>query len=145
MIKHECSDAIVYICHNCIPEAESVVRQWTQEGVHVQVRTLPCTGKINTQYIFHALEGGCRGVCVVACPPGECKLSQGNYRAQMRVNTVKRLLDEIGLEPQRAELIHFSKDEKREDLDRLLSEVISRFSSLGESPVLLKKEAEAVN
>jgi coenzyme F420-reducing hydrogenase delta subunit len=144
MIKHECSDAIVYICHNCIPDAESVKRQWSQEGVHVQIRTLPCTGKINTQYIFHALEGGCRGVCVVACPPGDCKLSQGNYRAQMRVNTVKRLLDEIGLEPKRIELIHFSKDDKIEMLYELIKDVISGFVSLGDSPVLLK-EAVDVN
>ena len=58
MVHHECSDAIVYICHNCIPESAHLPRQWTRGGVHVQVRTLPCTGKTSTQYIFHALEGG---------------------------------------------------------------------------------------
>ena len=82
---------------------------------------------------------------MLRCPPGDCKLTQGNYRAQMRVNTVKRLLNEIGLEPERAALIHFSKNDKREELDILIRDVISRFASLGESPVLLKKDAAAVN
>jgi coenzyme F420-reducing hydrogenase delta subunit len=51
------------------------------------------------QYLLHAMEGGARGFCVVACPKGDCHLSQGNYRAEIRVRAVRRLLAEIGLPP----------------------------------------------
>lgn len=144
-MKHKCSDVIVYMCHNCIPEDGRLPRQWVQGDVHVQTRMLPCTGKINAQYIFHALEGGCRGVCVVACPPGECTLSQGNYRAEMRVNTARRLLAEIELEPSRVGLIHFSKDEDPGLLKSLVEEFVNTCSTLGESPVFVHREKVLVN
>ena len=87
------------------------------------------------QYLFHALEGGARGVCVVACPKGECHLAQGNYRAEIRVRTVQRLLKEIGLEPERAELVHSSADESFEQFEQLVCGTVGRICALGESPV----------
>ena len=84
-------------------------RQWKQDGARILVREVPCSGKMDGQYLFHALEGGGARLCVVACPKGECHLAQGNYRAEIRVRTVQRLLAEIGLEPERAELVHCSR------------------------------------
>ena len=92
------ADAIIYVCHNCIPQGGRLPRQWKQDGIHVLVREVPCTGKMDAQYLFHALEAGIRGICVVACPKGECRLGQGNYRAEVRIHTVQRLLEEIGIE-----------------------------------------------
>jgi coenzyme F420-reducing hydrogenase delta subunit len=135
MTNTVCEDALIYVCHNCIPGSARLQRQWTTEGVHVRVQELACTGKITTQYLFHALEGGARGVCVVTCPLGECTLTQGNYRAKMRVENVKRLLMEIGLEPARAEIIHFSRGEPIEKLDRAVRSAVSGFVSLGPNPV----------
>jgi len=131
-----CEDVLVYVCHNCIPGAARLPRQWAAEDVHVRVQELPCTGKITTQYLFHALEGGARGVCVVTCPLGECTFKQGNYRAKMRVENVKRLLSEIGLEPGRAELIHVSAEEAVEKLKQSIAGAVSGFMSLGPSPIV---------
>ena len=74
-------DVIVYVCTNCIPQGGRLPRQWLQGGARVRVHEIPCSGKMDGQYLFHALEGGARGICVVACPKGECHLAQGNYRA----------------------------------------------------------------
>jgi F420-non-reducing hydrogenase iron-sulfur subunit len=130
-----CKDALIYVCHNCIPGVPRLQRQWTAEGVHVRVQELPCTGKISTQYLFHALEGGARGVCVVTCPLGECTLTQGNYRAKIRVENVRRLLSEIGLEPERVQIIHFSSREDFEKLDLSIRNAVQGFLSLGPNPV----------
>src|SRR5512134_335443 len=104
MPQSQFPDIVVYICCNCIAENARLPRQWKQDDAHVLVREVPCSGKIDGQYLFHAMEGGGRGLCVVACPKGECHLAQGNYRAEIRVGTVRRLLSEIGLEPERAQL-----------------------------------------
>jgi F420-non-reducing hydrogenase iron-sulfur subunit len=58
---------------------------------------LPCTGKVDVEYILEAFEQGADGVCVVACPLGNCHHVGGNVRATKRVAYVKKLLDEIGL------------------------------------------------
>lgn len=122
----------VYVCHRCLPEGGHLPRQWTQDGVPVQVVILPCSGKTDTQYLFHALEAGARGLIVVTCPPGECRLSQGNYRAEIRVRTVRRLLAEIGMESERAALVRCAHGD---DLKRLVCEAVEQFRALGESPI----------
>lgn len=99
------------------------------------LREVPCSGKMDGQYLLHALEGGGRGLCVVACPQGNCHLAQGNYRAEVRVRTVQRLLAEIGLEPQRAQLVHCSAEDSPQQLARLVQGAVERICALGESPL----------
>jgi coenzyme F420-reducing hydrogenase delta subunit len=122
----------VYICRQCIPQGAHLPRQWTQDGVHIQVTELPCSGKTDAQYLFHAFEAGACGVLVVACPQGKCHLAQGNYRAEIRIGTVQRLLTEIGIEPERAVLLHCGPDD---DLEKLVRDAVQRFCALGESPL----------
>ena len=103
--------------------------------MQVLVREVPCSGKMDGQYLFHALEGGTRGVCVIACPKGECHLAQGNYRAEIRVRTAQRLLKEIGLEPERAELVHGSADDSPHQVEQLVRGAVERICALGGSPL----------
>jgi len=133
--KSTSPDVIVYICTNSLPEGGGLPRQWKHNGAHVLVREVPCSGKIDGQYLLHALEGGGRGICVVACPKGECRLSQGNYRAEVRIRTVQRLLAEIGLEPERAELVRCSAKAPPEESGRLVREAVERICALGATPI----------
>ena len=107
------------------------------------VREVPCSGKINAQYLLGAMEGGGRGLCVVTCPKGECRLAQGNLRAEMRIGTVRRLLGEIGIEPERVELLRFGPEESFEQFERLVRETAARIGALGESPLRKKKRRTA--
>jgi len=138
MIVHECKDAIVYVCTNCIPKNGLFPRQWIQGNLHVQVKELPCSGKINTQYIFHVLEGGASGLCIVTCPKGDCHLSQGNYRAEMRVNNVKKLLAEIGMNPDKVKIVQFSKNESGQSFEEFIRNAINQFSLKEPEHILLK-------
>jgi coenzyme F420-reducing hydrogenase delta subunit len=128
-------DALVCVCKSCFPQSGRLPAQWDQDGLRVQVRTIPCGGKVDGQYMFHALESGAAGVCVVVCPKGECKLAQGNYRAEIRIRTVQRLLAEIGIEPERARLLHCSPDDPAEHLGDMVRGVVNEFCVLGESPI----------
>ena len=132
-------DIVVYTCSNCIPQASGMRRQWTQQDAHVLVREVPCSGKIDGQYLLHGLEEGQWGVCVVACHKGECHLAQGNYRAEIRLRTVQRLLAEAGVESQRAELVHCSPNDPPERLENLVREAVSRMCALGPSPLRAAK------
>ena len=128
-------DVVVNVCHDCIPDGERLPRQWEQGGGLVVVREIPCSGKIDIQYLLHTLEGVGRGVCVVACPNGECKLAQGNQRAEVRIRTVQRLLAEIGLEPERAELVHCSAKEPHGRLEQVVRDAARRLCALRSSPL----------
>lgn len=139
MLKAACPDVIIYVCANCVPQVGSLPRQWKQEGARVLVREVPCSGKMDAQYLLHGIEGGGEGFCVVACPKGECHLAQGNYRAEVRIQTVQRLLGEIGLEPQRAELIHCSPNDSPEQFKQSVRDAVDRICSLGECAIRTAK------
>ena len=124
-------DIIVYICCNCIAQGARLPRQWQQDGAQVLVREVPCSGKMDGQYLLHAFEGGSRGLCVVACPKGECHLVQGNYRAEIRVQTIRTLLTEIGLGTERLELLHVSPNDPPETLEPLVQDAVRRVCALG--------------
>jgi len=128
-------DVVVYVCTNSIPQGGHLPRQWSQDGARVLVREVPCSGKMDGQYLLHAMEGGSRGLCVVACPKGECHLAQGNYRAEIRIRTVRRLLAEIGLEPERAGLVYCSSDDSPQELEQLVRGAVERICALGPTPL----------
>lgn len=130
MPTQETSEAVVYLCRNCFPEIVFKPVQWTEAGIHVRVKEIPCSGKVDIPYIMHALESGMQGVCVLTCPQGDCTLAQGNYRAAMRVHSVQRLLKEIGSDPGRVQIIHCSKDETVEHVTERINGAVQRFSSL---------------
>lgn len=133
-------DVIVYVCTNCISRGGRLPRQWQQDGAHVLVREVPCSGKVDAQYVFHALEGGARGLCVVTCPHGECRLAQGNYRAEVRIGTVQRLLTEIGISAERAQLVHCSADDSAGRLEELVRNAVEGICALGESPIVARTQ-----
>jgi len=127
-------EIVIFLCNNCIPHGSGIESQWTRDDVHVEVKMLPCSGKISVQYIFHALEGGKDGICIFACPPGECTLFQGNYRAYVRIENAKRLLAEIGLDPEAIRLVHFSKDGTKEELLGAIRHFIDEISQSEKKP-----------
>ncbi len=139
MAQEMCPDVIVYTCCNCFPAGGRLPRQWKQDGIHVAVREIPCSGKIDAQYLLHAFEGGGQGLCVVTCPAGECHLGQGNYRAEIRIHTVKRMLVEIGLEPERAELLHLSCKDPADRLKQLVRDAVQRVSAYPKTAMMGKR------
>lgn len=108
--------------------------------MQVKVQQLPCTGKVDMQYVMHALEGGAQGVSVVACPKGECHLAQGNYRADVRINTTKRLLEEVGMEGERVSLLSYDGG-TADALNEVMRDEVDKLSQTGKSPLQLRVSA----
>ncbi|MEW6720117.1 MAG: hydrogenase iron-sulfur subunit [Thermodesulfobacteriota bacterium] len=126
-------DVIVYLCANCLPQGANLPRQWEQDGARVVVREIPCSGRMDGRYLMRAMEGGARGFCVVGCPKGDCTLSEGNYRAEIRVRTIGRLLEEIGLSAERAQMVHFSPNDPPRRLEQLVRDTVGRICDAGDS------------
>jgi len=126
-------DVIVFLCANCLPQDVNIPRQWEEDGARVLVREVPCSGKMDGRYLMRAVEGGARGFCVVGCLKGDCRLAEGNYRAEVRVRTIGRLLEEIGLSPERARMVHFSPGDSPRQLEQLVRGTVARICKAGES------------
>lgn len=66
--------------------------------------TVMCSGSISPLYILSAFNKGADGVLVSGCHPGDCHYIKGNYYARRRIALIKRLLEYIGLEPERFQM-----------------------------------------
>jgi coenzyme F420-reducing hydrogenase delta subunit len=83
---------------------------------------------------MRALESGADKVYVVTCPEGACHYREGNVRARKRIAYTQGLIEEIGLERERLELI-FSPAGTSLTVDELAREILAREASVGPSPV----------
>jgi coenzyme F420-reducing hydrogenase delta subunit len=122
------NEAAIYICKNCFPQSAALPTQWNLAGTLVRIKIIPCSGKVDAQYMMHAIEGGVRGICVFTCAEGKCTLSQGNYRARIRTETVRRLLSEAGADPGNVRIVQCSGNETAEGIRETINETVGRFT-----------------
>ena len=77
----------------------------------IKIIRLPCTGKVDVIHLLRAFQKGADGVYVVGCLEGNCHYNEGNFRARERVNHVRMLLEEIGMEGDRVRMYNLSSGE----------------------------------
>ena len=73
--------------------------------------TVMCSGGVSPLYIFSAFNKGADGVLVSGCHPGDCHYIKGNFYARRRIALVKKLLEYVGLEPERFQMSWISAAE----------------------------------
>jgi len=73
--------------------------------------TVMCSGSVSPLYIFSAFNKGADGVLVSGCHPGDCHYIKGNFYARRRIALVKKLLEYVGLEPERFQMSWISAAE----------------------------------
>ena len=100
----------------------------------IRIVQLPCTGRLDTLEVLHALEHGADGVMVAGCMEGDCHFQRGNLEARARVNHIKKLLADIGIEPERVEMFNMSSAMGRQFAEAA-SEFSERIIALGPSPL----------
>ena len=71
-----------------------------------------CSGRVDMAHVFRAFSKGVDGVFLGACHLNECNyITHGNYHALTMVNLAKKLLEHIGLNPERLQIEFMSGSE----------------------------------
>ena len=78
---------------------------------NVKIIRVPCSGKVDVIHMLKAFQKGADGVYVVGCMEGTCHYNEGNLRARERVEHVRSMLAEIGLEEDRVRMYNLSSGE----------------------------------
>ncbi len=100
---------VAYCCNFCaFAAADLAGAMRVQYPPNVRIIRLPCTGKVDAIHLMKSFEDGADGVFVAGCLEGECHYLEGNLRAKKRVAYVKKLLTEVGTDPQRVEMFNLS-------------------------------------
>jgi len=126
---------VAFCCHYCAYAAADLAGTMRlQYPGSVRVLRLPCTGKIEVNYLLAAFERGADGVIVAGCLEGGCHFQEGNLRARRRVERAKQILSEIGLEPERLEMFNLSSAEGTRFAE-IVTTMNERISEIGPSPL----------
>jgi F420-non-reducing hydrogenase iron-sulfur subunit len=82
-----------------------------------------CSGRIDLKFVFRAFSNGMDGVFIGACRLNECNyITHGNYHALNMVRLCKKIMEHIGLNPERLKIEFMSSGE-----GHLFTQVINEF------------------
>ena len=125
----------IFFCQQLDP-GQDVNRRALEGELGDQIRffPLPCSGRIDPLHLMRALESGADKVYLVTCPEGACRYGEGNIRAKKRIAYTQGLIEEIGLERERLEVVVTSAGSPV-TIDKLAREFLAREASIGPSPV----------
>jgi F420-non-reducing hydrogenase iron-sulfur subunit len=89
-----------------------------------------CSGRIDPGFVLSAFAKGADGVLVCGCHPGDCHYVEGNYKCMRRMPLTKRLLQDMGIAPERLRLEWVSASEGAR-FQQIVSEFTEQIRSLG--------------
>jgi F420-non-reducing hydrogenase iron-sulfur subunit len=104
--KHDAPEfepkVVAFLCKWCSSAGSDLAGvsrlKYPANGVPIQVM---CSGSVSPIYILSAFNKGADGVLVSGCHPGDCHYLKGNYFARRRLFLVQKLLQFVGVEPDR--------------------------------------------
>ena len=128
-------EVITFACHYCAYAAADLAGSMRlQYPSNIRMIKLPCTGKLEVIHILKAIQAGADGVYAAGCLEGECHYLKGNLWARKRINHVKDLLSELGIEPERVEMYNMSSAMGAKFAE-VATEFVQRIKELGPNPV----------
>ncbi|HOM95719.1 MAG TPA: hydrogenase iron-sulfur subunit [Methanofastidiosum sp.] len=102
---------------------------------NVKLIRLMCSGRVDPAFILETFARGADGVFVGGCHiPSDCHYQQGNFKALKRVTMLKKLISEMGLEPDRLEIFWISASEGKK-FSEVMTSFTERIKKLGPNPI----------
>ena len=97
---------------------------------NVRVIRLMCSGRLDPQFVLAAFRNGADGVLIGGCHPGDCHYQAGNHKTRRRIELLRAVLRDLGVEDQRLRLDWISASEG-EKVQRVCNEMTEELRRLG--------------
>jgi len=97
---------------------------------NIRVVRVMCSGRVDPQFVLEAFARGADGVLIGGCHPGDCHYQEGNYKALRRYHLLRRMLGQLGIEPERFRLEWISASEG-ERLRAVVNDMVEKVRALG--------------
>ena len=98
-----------------------------------------CSGRVDPTFVLEALRKGIDGVLIAGCHPGDCHYQSGNYKTNRRVKLLKKLLEELGIDPKRIRFEYVSASEGQK-FATVVTEFVAEMKKLGPNPLTTQKK-----
>ncbi len=122
---------IGFLCYWCsYTGADSAGTARMKYPANVDIIKVMCSGRIDPELITTAFANGADGVMVLGCHIGDCHYISGNHKTMVRMPLMRRVLEDLGIEPERFrhEWVSAAEGEK---FSKLVTEITEQVRELG--------------
>lgn len=127
---------VAFLCNWCsYAGADLAGVSRLKHPANVRIIRVPCSSRVNPQFILRAFQRGADGVLVAGCHPGDCHYVTGNYFTRRRLMLFKRLLEFAGFEPARLKVRWISAAEGGRFAETV-KEMVEELKDLGPNRVM---------
>ena len=120
----------LFHCLNSFEETAS-----TFDGCDVKTIKMACSSMTKDIHLLKAFEAGADAVLVLVCPQKGCRYAQGSIWAKKRVDYVKTILNDIGMDGRRLNIFNTTAKDHRSIKD-IIQNTISELDTIGPNPAL---------
>ena len=100
----------------------------------IKLIKVPCSGRVEPEYIMEAFANGADGVLVGGCHFGDCHYKTGNYKTANRMKILSQLLEDSGFDRKRFRLEWISGSEGYRFAE-VVEEFTKELQELGPNPL----------
>ena len=120
----------LFHCLNSFEETSSMF-----DGCEAKTVKMACSSMTKDIHLLKAFEAGADAVLVMVCPEKGCRYAEGSIRAKKRVDYVKTILDDIGMDSKRLNIYNtIAKDTG--SIKDIIQNTISELETIGPNPAL---------
>jgi F420-non-reducing hydrogenase iron-sulfur subunit len=122
---------VAFFCNWCTYTAADLAGvSRLRHAPNARIIRVMCSGRVDPQFILDAFSKGADGVLIGGCHPGDCHYMEGNYKALRRMQLLKRMLKDMGIEEKRFRLEWISASEG-ERVKTVINEMTEQVRGLG--------------
>jgi len=122
---------VAFFCNWCTYTAADLAGvSRMRHAPNVRIIRVMCSGRVDPQFILDAFAKGADGVLIGGCHIGDCHYVEGNYKTIRRVQMLRRVLHDMGIEDDRFRLEWISASEG-EKVKLVINDMVTRIRALG--------------
>jgi F420-non-reducing hydrogenase iron-sulfur subunit len=122
---------VAFFCNWCTYTAADLAGVSRMKyAANIRTIRLMCSGRVDPQFILDAFAKGADGVLIGGCHPGDCHYGEGNYKMLRRYELLRRMLADMGVEPDRLRLEWISAAEG-DKVKAVINDMVDKVKALG--------------
>ena len=105
---------------------------------NIRIIRVMCSGRIDPIFVLEAFKDGADGVLIAGCHlPSDCHYINGNFKTLRRVNLLKKVIQQFGIESERLRLEWISASEG-DKFATVVRDMVEQIKNLGLSPLKIR-------
>jgi F420-non-reducing hydrogenase iron-sulfur subunit len=122
---------LAFTCNWCSYRAADLAgTARTKYPPNVRLIRLMCSGRLDPTFVLKAFASGADGVMMTGCWPADCHYRIQNVKALRRFELLRRVLEQLGIEPERFQRFYASAAEGQQ-LAAAFSRMVDEVRPLG--------------